>query len=124
MATSEFLSATECNIRHVARSGIGLLLRLSCDLSLELLVPETKRLILARDLILGFLGVMVTNGLGVNLLGVGIMSPQITVPESKNHDCVVWCGVVRCGVVWCGVRCCGVLCCAVVWYGVVWCDVV
>ena len=69
-------------------------LRLSCDLSLELLVPETKGLILARDLNLVFLGVMVTNGLGVNLLGVGLMSPQITVPEPKIHDCVVWCGVV------------------------------
>ena len=35
------------------------------------------------------------DGLGVNLLGVGLMSPQITVPEPKIHDCVVWCGVVR-----------------------------
>jgi len=109
-------------------------LRLSCDLSLELLVPETKGLILARDLIPGFLGVMVTNGLRVNLLGVGLVSPHITVPEPKIQDCVVWCGVVRCGVVWCGVIWSGVVwcgavwrgavCCAVVWCRVVWCGVV
>ena len=115
MATSEFFNAIECNIAHVARSGIDLLFKAVMIVGSR--NQGTNPSSRFDSGISGRHGYKWTRGEPVGC------RPNVTTNHCARTQNPRLCGVVWCGEVWCGVVWCGVVWCGVVWCGVVWCGV-